>query len=330
MRIALTGAAREPGRQILAELRRQDVDVRALFEPRAEPDAQRAGDLAADACEVDLEDAAALTEALAGATHVVHAHALTEPGRSAAEYEAANVATTTALLDACMKLSIAGFVLVSTTETYGWDLPPWPVGESWAPHPIGAQLQSRVTAEQAARTYRRSVPLAVLRAAPCLGPELGAEPGAGPGAEAGMLRRVVGHFVSHPRAGLVAGGRTPLSVIAAADLARAVWAILADFEQAAHQVFHATSTHATWRELAEEGCRLRGVEPQFWNAPRALARALDAASLSNWALPAPQGVDSYVALTGNPHLIDDSRLRIAVGYSPVLTLRGALTQALNG
>lgn len=322
MRIALTGAAREPGRQILAELRRQDVDVRALLEPRAEPDAQGAGELAADACEVDLEDAAALTEALAGATHVVHAHALTEPGRSAADYEAANVATTTALLDACMKLSIAGFVLVSTTETYGWDLPPWPVGESWAPHPIGAQLQSRVTAEQAARTYRRSVPLAVLRAAPCLGAE--------PGAEAGMLRRVVGHFVSHPRAGLVAGGQTPLSIIAAADLARAVWAILADFDQAAHQVFHATSTHATWRELAEEGCRLRGVEPQFWNAPRPLARALDAASLSNWALPAPQGVDAYVALTGNPHLIDDSRLRIAVGYSPVLTLRGALTQALNG
>ena len=310
MRIALTGATGEPGRQILAELRRQDVDVRVLVAPSEES--------IEDAVKVDLEDAAALAEALACATHVVHAHALTEPGRSALAYEAANVATTTALLDACMKVSVEGVALVSTTETYGAGLPPWPVGESWAPHPVGAQLQSRATAEQAARTYRRSVPLAVLRAAPCLA------------AQDGMLRRVVGHFVSHPRAGLVAGGRTPISIIAAADVARAVWAILSGFDQAVDQVFHAASVHTTWRELAEEGCRLRGVEPQFWSAPLPLARALDAASLSNWALPAPEGVDAYVALTGNPHLIDDSRLRVAVGYSPVLNLRGALAQALAG
>ena len=313
MRIVLTGAAREPGRQILAELQRQDAAVLALVDPADPP-----LDNAVDALPVDAQDTAALTRALTGATHVVHAYALTEPGHSAADYELANIASATALLDACMKLDLEGFVLVSTTETYGWGLPPWPVGESWAPHPIGAQLQSRATAEQAARTYRRSVPLAVLRAAPCLA------------AEDGLLRRLVGHFVSHPRAGLVAGGRTPISVIAAADLARAVWAMLAQFDQAADQIFHAASAHTTWRELAEEGCRLRGVKPQFWSAPLPLARALDAVSLSNWALPAPDGVESYVPLTGQPHLIDDSRLRVAVGYTPVLSLRGALAQALSG
>ena len=310
MRIVLTGAERAPGRQILAELQRQDVQVLALVGPDG---GQSAG--GADLQAIDLEDAAALSEALTGATHVVHAHALTAPGHSTAAYEAANVATTTALLDACMRVPLSGFVLVSTTETYGWGLPPWPVQEGWAPHPIGAQLQSRAAAERAARTYRRSVPIAVLRAAPCLS------------AEPDMLRRVVGHFISHPRAGLVGGGRTPISMIGAAALARAVWAILADFEQAADQAFHATSVHTTWRALAEQGCRIRGVEPQFWTAPYALARALDAASLSNWVLPAPEGVDGYVELTGRPHLIDDSRLRVAVGYSPVLNLRGALAQA---
>lgn len=312
MRIVLTGAAREPGRQILAELQRQDAAVLALVDPDDPP---LGGDV--DALPVVAQDTAALVEALAGATYVVHAHALTEPGRSAADYEAANVASTTALLDACMRVEIAGFLLVSTTEIYGGELPPWPVPESWTPHPAGALPRSRATAEQAARTYRRNVPIAVLRAAPCLA------------AEGGMLRRLVGHFVSHPRAGLVAGGRTPISMIAAADLARAVWAILAAFDQAANQIFHAASAHTTWRELAEEGCRLRGLEPRFWSAPLPFARALDTVSLSNWALPAPEGVEDYVQLTSAPHLIDDSRLRVAAGYSPVLTVRGALIQALN-
>lgn len=299
MRIVLTGAERSPGRQIFAELQRQDVELRTLSAPD------------------QLENGPALRALLEGATHVVHAHALTETGRSAADYEAANVASTTALLDACMRVQIEGFLLVSTTEIYGGELPPWPVPESWTPHPAGALPRSRATAEQAARTYRRNVPIAVLRAAPCLA------------AEGGLLRGLVGHFVSHPRAGLVAGGRTPISMIAAADLARAVWAILAAFDQTANQILHAASAHTTWRELAEEGCRLRGLEPRFWSAPLPFARALDAVSLSNWALPAPEGVEDYVQLTSTPHLIDDSRLRIAAGYSPILTLRGALIQALN-
>ena len=312
MRIALTGAEHAPGRQILAELLRQDVEAVALVPPGVDdiPDA-------AERRVVDLHSPTALSDALAGATHVIHASALTEPGHSAGAYEAANVATTTALLDACAHLPLSGFVLVSTTETYGWELPPWPVTEGWAAHPVGALQHSRAAAEQAAQTYRRSVPLAVLRAAPCLAPQ------------EGLLRRVVGHFVSHPRGGLVGGGRTAISMIAAADLARAVWAMLSDFEQSRNHTFHATSVHTTWRALAEEACRLRGVEPQFWTAPYALARALDAALLANWVLPAPQAVDAYVDITGRPHLIDDSRVRVALGYSPVLNLRAALAQALE-
>lgn len=309
MRIVLTGAERSPGRQIFAELQRQDVELRTL------------------AASEQLEDAAALAAALDGATHVVHAHALMEPDRTAADYEAENVTATTTLLDACMRVELDGVVLVSTTEIYGDQLPPWPVPESWTPHPRGEPAQSRATAEQAARTYRRSVPITVLRAAPCLADGVdGADSG-------GLLRRMAGHFATHPRGGLVAGGRAPLSIIAAADLARAVWSILAACDQpasqAAGQIFHAAGAHTTWRELAEEACRLRGVEPRFWSAPLPLARALDAASLAGWALPAPESVDDYVQLTGTPHLIDDSRLRVAAGYSPVLSLRGALVQAFG-
>ncbi len=60
-----------------------------------------------------------------------------------------------------------------------------------------------------------------------------------------------------------------------------------------------------------------------------VARSLDALKLSAWVLPEPEGVDAYVDMTGRPHLIDDSRARISLGYAPLLSLRGALAQALD-
>ena len=100
-------------------------------------------------------------------------------------------------------------------------------------------------------------------------------------------------------------------------------------EEAVDQVFHAASAHTTWRDLAVEACQLRGIEERFWNAPYGLARGLDACRLAGWVLPEPEGVDAYVTTTGSPHLIDDSRARVTLGYAPVLGVRAALAQALD-
>ncbi len=295
MRIALTGSDQPAGAAILRELERHDAELE-LIEINSESDA------------ISLP---------ASVTHVVHAAAVSEPGRPATVYTAANIHTTTALLDACRRHELEQMVLISTTESYGNRLPPWPVTESWIPRPLGAAQQSRVAAERVARTYRRRVPLSILRPAPLI---MRGE---------SSLMTVVRHFVSRPRGALVAGGHAPLSILAGADLGRAVWAMLTHAEESVDHVFHVASTHTTWRELAMEACRLRGVEGRFWSAPYLFARGLDALRLSAWVLPEPEGVDAYVQLTGRPHLIDDSRARVSLEYAPLLGLRGALAQALD-
>lgn len=295
MRIALTGSDQPSGAAILGELERHDAEL--------------------DLIEIDPESDAIMLPA--GVTHVVHAAALSEPGLPAPAYTAANIHATTALLDACRRHELEQVILVSTTESYGSRLPPWPVTESWIPRPLGPAQQSRVAAERVARTYRRRVPLSILRPAPLV---MRGE---------SALMTVVRHFVSRPRGALVSGGHAPLSILAGADLGRAVWAMLTHTEESVDHVFHVASTHTTWRELAMEACRLRGVEGQFWNAPYLFARGLDALRLSAWVLPEPEGFDAYVQLTGRPHLIDDSRARVSLEYAPLLGLRGALAQALD-
>ena len=295
LRIVLTGAEQPVGLAVLSELQRHDVELALL----------------------EIDSADDLGSRLDGATHVVHAASLVEPGRPAADYTAANVHSTTALLDACRQQDLEQVILISTTETYGRRLPPWPVTESWVPRPLGPALQSRVAAERVARTYRRRVPLSILRPAPVIAD------GGGP------MMKVIRHFVSRPRAALVAGGEAPVSILAGADLGRAVWAMLSRPEEAVNQVFHVASAHTTWRELAIEACQLRGVEERFWNAPYLLAQALDALRLSGWVLPEPEGVDSYISLTGRPHLVDDSKARVSLGYAPLLGVRAALAQALD-
>ena len=294
MRIGLTGTEQPIGGAVRRELERHDAEL----------------------VELDLASEETIRSTLDGVTHVVHAASLSDAGQPASAYETVNIHSTTALLDACRLRELEQFVLLSTTETYGRKLPPWPVTESWAPRPLGAALQSRVAAERVARTYRRRVPLSVLRPAPVI-------------VDGGPLMTVIRHFVSRPRGALVGGGQAPVSVVAGADLGRAVWSLLSNPEEAVDKIFHVTSAHTTWRELAMESCQLRGVEGRFWNAPYLLARGLDALRLSAWALPEPEGVEGYIAMTGRPHLIDDSRARVSLGYEPLLGLRGALAQALD-
>ena len=225
MRILVTGADRPVGAAVVRELERHDVELLVT----------------------DATDSDGLRQAVNASSHVVHAHALSEPGRPASDYTDANVHTLTELLDHCRRAELEQVILISTTENYGSDLPPWPVTESLAPRALGPMLQSRMAAERVARTYRRRVPLSILRAAPLV---LDGD---------STIMRVVRHHLSRPRAALVAGGQTPISVLAAADLGRAVWAMLSQPEEVVGKVFHFTSAHATWQELAVEACHLRGI-----------------------------------------------------------------------
>ena len=316
MRIVLTGATGFLGSHILDEFLRHDVEVVALARPdgAVDPGARTGVEWRL----VDLLDEDGVATALADATHVVHAARLTRPGLRPDQYEAANVTATTNVLDACTVQPPQGVIQISSTWMYGDRLPPWPVDESWAFRPRGAMERSRVTAEQAARTYRRRIPLTVLRPALALGP-----------GAAGPLARLLRHLLEHPKAVLANGGRAPLSLVHAADLARAVWAVLQGFDDTHGRIYHTSSVATDWRTFALEAHRIRETAPRFRSLPLWLAQAVDAVGLAERVLQAPPQMPRYLTLTGRPHLIDDTRLRVAVGYEPLFGLRATLQQTLD-
>ncbi len=317
MRILLTGATGFLGGHIADELCRHDVEIAALVRPGDSAAALDAQGIAV--IRADLSDPGAVRQAVEGMTHVIHAAALIKPGRSAADYHAVNVAGATNLLDACLTADVQGILHVSSTSMYGSALPPWPVDESWAFRPDTPARLSLATAERAVRTYHRRLPLIVLRPALPFGPR-----------DSGVVLRVLTHFLDKPRPRLVGGGRAPLSLVFAPDLARAVWGALDQIGATQDHIFHVSSIDTDWRTVLDETFALLHREPHYLPIPHRLARAAERLGApAAWITRPPRDVERYADLLALPHLIDGSRLRLAIGFSPLFGLRAALRQTLE-
>lgn len=107
MIVALTGATGFVGQAILDEAARQGIAVRALAR---RPQALRAG---TEWIAGSLDDAGALERLVDGSDAVIHVAGLTN-SLEPADFEAANVAGTQALIDAATKAGIARFVFTSS------------------------------------------------------------------------------------------------------------------------------------------------------------------------------------------------------------------------
>jgi nucleoside-diphosphate-sugar epimerase len=205
-------------------------------------------------------------------------------------------------------------VQLSSTLTYGYALPDWAVDESWAARPPTPATQSLEYAERAARTYRRRLPLLVLRAAPTFGPR-----------DEGAVQRLLTHFGRAARPRLAAAGRAPVSLVYGPDFARAVWAVLQAFDQTQGRILHVKSIDSDWRTIAAQARALGDRLGAAWPLPLWLARRLgQAGPAGRRLLDAPPSVPDYPDLIGRPHLIDDTPLRALTGFAPLFGLRAAL------
>ncbi len=315
MRIAITGADGFLGSHLADELVRHEVHIRALLPPGVA--AARLDQQGIDTATVDPWDRDALADALAGADFVINARGLDRPGLPAEAYEHANVHALTALLDACRDLPLRGVIHCSSAEIYGDALPAWPVDEGWVPRPRGRAARSQALAERAARTYRRSVPLVILRPALVFGAR-----------DTGLVQALLLHFLAHPGAPLVVGGDAPTSLAYGPDCGRAVWDVLTRFDAAVDGIYHVKSFDTDWRTLLEEAFHLlhRRLRPRA--VPGRLAPFLPV------LIPAyrrdPFLRRPLIDRLSRPHLIDDTRLRTAVDFHPIFGLRSALRQTLDG
>ena len=196
MRIVVAGASGFIGGHLIDELLRHDVEPIAMVRPGS--DAARLRELELEVVEVDVLDLDAVRPIMRRADFVINAVQLTSPGLSGEAYDDVNVGGTTNLLDAAVEGGVSGFVQLSSTTMYGDALPHWPVNEGWAMRPPGALEQSRAMAERAARTYRRRIPLILVRPALSFGPR-----------DRGLMRRLLLHFPGPTTIApsLAAGGR---------------------------------------------------------------------------------------------------------------------------
>ena len=317
MRIVVSGAGGFLGGHVVGEVARHDVDLVALVGPGAE--AAWLTDFGVRVEATDLRDGAALRTVLRGARYVVNGPRLATPGHAAPAYAAANVESTTALLDASLEAEVEGFVQLSSTLTYGASLPDWAVDESWAARPCTAVDQSLATAERVARTYRRRLPLLVLRAAPTFGPR-----------DDGVLQRTLDYFMRARRPRLVCGGRARISLAYGPDLGRAAWAALEALEETQDRILHVKSIDTDWRSVVAQARAMSGRGGRPAPIPLWVARLLDGSGgVGRRLLDAPAGVERYTDLTARPHVIDDTPLRALTGFAPLFGLRGALRHTLD-
>ncbi len=311
MRIVVAGAAGFLGSHIVEEVVRHDAEVVALIP--SDDAATWAARLGATplVCRPSAPGATPerWAQALHGADFLINAPLAGQD----------QVATTTALLDAALRAPppLPGVVQLSSTWTYGYRLPNWPLDESWAARPGSRGMQDLAAAERAARTYRRLRPV-VLRAAPSFGPR-----------GDGVMQRLLQHYGASGRPRLAGGGRAGLSLAYGPDFARAVWAVLEAFGDTQGRTLHCKTIDTDWRTLVGQARALRDRPSRVWPLPVWLVRGLaQAGEPGRRLLDGPPGVPRYADITGCPHLIDDTLLRGLTGFAPLFGLRAALRHTM--
>ena len=141
----MTGATGFVGSHLLDALRAADRPVRVLVRPTS--DARHCRALGAQVVVADPMDRAAIAGALRDVSVVFHLAAATR-ARDEAEYEAANVEYTRALMDAARAASVPPRVVyLSSLAAVGPTVGGEPVGEEATPRPITAYGRTKLEGE---------------------------------------------------------------------------------------------------------------------------------------------------------------------------------------
>jgi nucleoside-diphosphate-sugar epimerase len=320
--VLITGGTGLVGRHVIAALSGRSEPVRAVARSdRAMAELREAG---AEPVRGDLTDAASLREAARGARALVHAGAVVLSRRGWAHYHATNVQATETVARAAAaegaRLVYLSSVAVygrkttydggaaSVTEDYGLDRPIYP-GDHYA--------RSKREAELTVWRVAGETSLSAVALRPCVIY----------GEHDRTFSRRVARALSHGIAPLIGGGRNPLSVVYAGNVAAAVLCAL-DRPEARGAFNIANDGTLTTREFVAAFAEGMGVRLRRFAIPRTLAwwGALGVDGLVRLLRPgAPMAtLKTAVQFLANPNPYVSLRAEHELGWRPVVPARDAV------
>lgn len=321
MTVLVTGGTGLVGRHVISQLRARATPVRALA--RSDAAAAALSRLGAEPVRGDLMDGDSLRRAVAGASAVVHAAAVIVSRGDWSHYHATNVAPTIAVARAAAEHG-ARLVHLSSVAVYGrrtvYERGPSSVSEDFGLDrpffPGDHYARSKREAEQGVWDVAAASGLRAVALRPCV------IYGEGDRTFANRVARVLRLRI----APLVSGGRNPLGVVYAGNVAAAVLAAL-DRPQVTGPFNVANDGTLSTREFlrafaAGLGIRLAMVPVPAWLAWGA-ANTVD--TLTRLAAPrAPMALlKSAVQFLASPNPYVSQRARAELGWQPVVAAADA-------
>lgn len=291
--ILVTGATGFLGGHVVAALRRSwSGGLRLLSHVRGPP-AWPAGEV--EVVRGSLEDAASLRLACEGVSRVVHAAC--HVGDDPVACEAVNARGTALLVEEAQRAGVERLVYLSTTAVYGWAVHAGASEQGVTVAPATPISRSRARAERAV-LGRGGI---VLRPTFVYG--------------TGDTRFVPAILAAVQRLPfLVAGGRARLSVIDAADLGRAVAALVTAAGPVPSGAYHANDlAPVAFGDIVRLLARHLGTPMPRWSVPYPVARwILRLSSRSQWT----PSTAHRIFLVTHDHHYDASALWSLVSLAP--------------
>lgn len=262
MTVLVTGASGFLGGRLTQMLAERGDDVRILARPSS--DLQHLSQLKLQIVRGDLEDSAALAEALRGVRVLYHCAACSTDWAPLTTYVQANFVGTQNLLNAAVRAgTIERFLHVSTTDVYGY--PFKPCDESASMRDAGLPYnRTKIQAEEAVwRAHRETgLPVTVLRPATIYGPR-----GKDFVVEVATLLRQ--RWMLLIDGGSAPGGFTYVDHVAQAMMGAAASPVTLG---RAYNICDETGT--TWREYTRALAAALGYPPPWLSLPLPVAMAL--------------------------------------------------------
>jgi len=319
MKIFVTGGSGFVGRELIAQLRAQQHDVRALARSEAAAAAVRAA--GAEVVRGDLDDRAALSAGMQGCDVVYHAAAKVEVWGRREDFQRVTIDGTRNALSAAKDAGVRRFVHVSTEAVLVGGRPLIDADETWPlpDKPLGLYPWSKGQAERAVHEAVRDGLDAVI-----------VRPRAIWGAGDTVLSPRLAALVDAGKFAWVGGGHALTSTCHVKNVCAALQAAAA--RGRAGEVYFATDgAPLTYRAYLGGMLEAIGRDvSRVSTVPLPIARIAAVAMEGLWSIAKLRGepplTRTSVVLIGEQVTVKDDKARRELGYSPVISREDGLRE----